>query len=70
MLSIQAQSRYAAEAYSFDRVDTTDMLPDLLTGSIPEATTEVTASHIHALMLEVEQRALMHNVSLIGHCSL
>ena len=50
-------------------VDTTGKLPDLLTGSLPEATRGVTASHVYALMLEVEQRALIHNLSLIGHCT-
>ena len=69
VLEVRAQSRYAAEAYSFDLVDTTGKLPDLLTGSIPEAISGVTASHIYALMLEVEHKASMHKLSLIGHCT-
>jgi len=62
VLSVRAQSRYAAEAYSFDLVDTTGKTPDLLTGSIPEATSGVTASHIYALMLAVEEKASTHNL--------
>lgn len=69
VLSVRAQSRYAAEAYSFDLVDTTGKTPDLLTGSIPEATSGVTASHIYALMLAVEEKASTHNLSLVGHCT-
>ena len=69
VLSVRAHSRYAAEAYSFDLVDTTGKIPDLLTDSIPEATSGVTASHIYTVMLQVEQKALAHNVSLIAHCT-
>lgn len=47
---------YAAEAYSFDLVDMTGRLPDLLIGSILEATSGVTASHVYCLMLEVEKK--------------
>jgi hypothetical protein len=50
--------RYAAEAYSFDLVDTTGEVADLLVSSIPEATSGMTASHIFALMLEVEKKLL------------
>ena len=63
VLSVRENSRYAAEAYSFDLVDTTGKTP------IPEATSGVTASHIYALMLEVERRAASLNVSLVGHCT-
>ena len=38
-------------------------------GSIPEATSGVTASHLYAVMLEDERKAAAHNVSLIGHCT-
>ena len=55
--------------HSFDLVDVTGKLPDLLTGSVPEASTGVTASHIYAPTLEVEQRAFTHNLSLIEHCT-
>ena len=37
VLSVRREGLYAAEAYSFDSVDTTGCLPDMLTGSIPEA---------------------------------
>ena len=40
----------------------------MMLGSIPEATSGVTASHIYALMLEVEHKASVHGVTLIGHC--
>ena len=67
VLSVRENSRYAAEAYSFDLVDTTGKLPDLLMGSFPEATSGVTASHVYALMLEVEQKALAHHLSRALH---
>lgn len=69
ILSVRENNRYAAEAYSFDLVDTTGKLPDMLLGSIPEATSGVTASHIYSLMLEVEQKAKLHNLSIVGHCT-
>ena len=69
VLSVRGRANYAAEAYSFDLVDTTGKLPDMMLGSIPEATSGVTASHIYALMLEVEHKASLHDVSLIGHCT-
>ena len=69
VLSVRGRANYAAEAYSFDLVDTTGKLPDMMLGSIPEATSGVTASHIYALMLEVEHKASSHGVSLIGHCT-
>lgn len=46
VLSVWRQGLYAAEAFTFDLVETTGMLADQLTGSIPEATSGVTSSHI------------------------
>lgn len=69
VLAVRAKGKYAAEAYSLDLVDTTGKSPDIILGSFPEATTGVTASHLYALMLEVEHKAASHNVSLIGHCT-
>ena len=69
VLSVRAKGNYAAEAYSLDLVDTTGELPDIMLGSFPEATSGVTASHLYAIMLEVERKAAAHNVSLIGHCT-
>ena len=69
VLSVRANKQYAAEAYSFDLIDTSGKLPDIMVGSIPEATSGVTASHILALMLEIEEKARKHNVPLIGHCT-
>ena len=69
ILSVRSRAQYAAEAYSFDLVDTTGKLPDVLVGSIPESTSGVTASHIYAIMLEVEKRAMTHSLSLTGHCT-
>lgn len=68
MLSVQRQGLhvYAAEAFTFDLVDTTGMLADQLTGSIPEATSGVTSSHI---MIAVEKKSCIHNLSLVGHCT-
>ena len=39
-------------------MDTTGKVANLLVGSIPEATSGVTASHIFAVMLEVEKKLL------------
>ena len=69
VLSVRRKRLYAAEAYSFDLVDTTGKLPDMLTGSIPEATSGVTASHVYSIMLEVEKIAMKHKLSLTGHCT-
>ena len=69
ILSVRQNNRYAAEAYSFDLVDTTGEFPDMLLGSIPEVTSGVTASHIYSLMLTVEQKAEKYNLSLVGHCT-
>lgn len=69
VLSVRREGLYAAEAYSFDLVDTTGCLPDMLTGSIPEAPSGVTASHLYAIMLTVEQKACRHRLSLVGHCT-
>ena len=69
VVSVRENSRYASEAYSFDLVDTTGKLSDILVGSIPEAISGVTASHIYALMLGVEKQAASHYVSLTGHCT-
>lgn len=67
ILSVGADNRYAAEAYSFDWVDTTGKLPDKIIGSIPEAKSGVTGSHIFALMLEADKRA--YKLPLVGHCT-
>ena len=69
VLSVRAKGKYAAEAYSLDLVDTTGKSPDIMLGSFPEATSGVTASHLYAIMLEVERKAAAHKVSLIGHCT-
>lgn len=66
VLSVRQNHRYAAEAYSFDLVDTTGKFPEILTGTIPEATSGVTASHIHSMMLIEHTK---YNLSLVGHCT-
>ena len=38
-------------------------VPDMLLGSIPEAT------HIYCVMLTVEHKVEKHNLSLVGHCT-
>ena len=62
-------TRLAAEAYTIDIVDLTGQYPDLLLGSIPEATRGVTASHIYSLMMTVEEKAAKVNLSITGHCT-
>ena len=69
VLSIRAKGKYAAEAYSLNLVDITGKLSDILLGSFPEVAFGVIASHLYALMLEIECKAAVHNVSLIGHCT-
>ena len=69
VLSVRANKQYSAEAYSFNLVDTSGKLTDIMVGSIPEAQSGVTASHILALMLEIESRARKYNIPLIGHCT-
>lgn len=69
VLSVRANKKYAAEAYSFNLVDTSGKVADIMVGSIPEATSGVTTGHILAIMLEIERKARKHNIPLIGHCT-
>ena len=69
VLSVRASNRLAAEAYSFDFVDTTGKLSDMLIGSIPEATSGVTGEHIYSIMIEVEKQCAHYGVPLVGHCT-
>ena len=46
ILSVRQNNRYTAKAYSFDLIHTGELPEMLLIGSIPEATSAVTASHI------------------------
>ena len=55
---------YAAEDYSINLSDITGNYPDLLIGSIPEATSGVTGDHILSLMLEIEKQCSEFNWSL------
>ena len=48
VLSVCANKQYAAEAYSFNVVDTSGRLTDIMVGSVPEVQSGVTASHILA----------------------
>lgn len=69
VLSVRASNRLAAEAYSFDFVDTTGKHSDMLIGSIPEATSGVTGEHIYSIMIEVEKHCAHYGVPLVGHCT-
>ena len=69
VLSVRATNRLAAEAYSFDFVDTSGKYSDMLIGSIPEATLGVTGEHIYSIMMEVEKKCEHYGVPLIGHCT-
>ena len=69
VLFVCVNKQYAAEAYSFNLVDTSAKLPDIMVGSIPEAPSGVTAGHILALMLEIKKRARKNNIPLIGYCT-
>ena len=54
-----------------DLVNTTSFLSDVLTGSISEVPSRVTAphmSHIYSLMPTVEQTPCQHQLSLVQHC--
>ena len=68
-MSVRALNRLAAEAYSFDFVDTTGKYSDMLTGSIPEATSGVTGERIYSIMIEVEKQCSHYGVPLVGHCT-
>ena len=50
-------------------MDLTGKYPDLLLGSIPEATHGVTAAHIFSLMMAVEEKAASVQLSVTGHCT-
>ena len=67
ILQVRLNKAYAAEAYSFNLSDISGIYSDVLTGSIPEAKSGVTGSHILALMLEVEKKC--HKLPLVGHCT-
>ena len=41
---------YAPEAYSFNLADISGKLPDVLIGSIPQAHSGITGSHVLAMM--------------------
>ncbi len=69
VLSVRASKRLAAEAYSFDFVDTTEKYSYMLIGSIPEATSGVTGEHIYSIMIEVEKQCAHYGVPLVGHCT-
>ena len=49
ILSVRAKGKYAAEAYSLDLADTTGKSPDIMLGSVTEATSGVTASHLYTI---------------------
>ena len=64
VLSVRALNRLAAEAHSFDFVDSTGKYSDMLIGSIPEATSGVTGEHIYSIMIEVEKQCSHYGVPL------
>ena len=63
ILEVRKEHAYAAEAYSFNFSDTTGEHPDLLIGTIPEATSGVTGDHILTTVV------LKYKLPLIGHCT-
>jgi len=70
ILSVRKNRQYAAEAYSLCFCATTGTLEDVVIGCIPEAKKGITGSHIlFAIMLDVEKRAKLYGVSLVGHCT-
>ena len=64
---VRQDKLYAAEAYSLNLSDTTGRLSDVIIGIIPEATKGVTGNHIFGLMMAVERKAFLLDLSLIGH---
>ena len=66
---VRRNNGYSAEAYSYNISDISGEYPDMLVGSIPEAKSGVTGSHIFVQMLEVESRAQQFELPLIGHCT-
>ena len=69
ILNVRERNAYAAEAYTYNFADTSGHYRDHLIGSIPEAKSGVTGTHILAQILEVDKRSLSHNLPLIGHCT-
>uniref|UniRef100_A0A1X7V256 Uncharacterized protein n=1 Tax=Amphimedon queenslandica TaxID=400682 RepID=A0A1X7V256_AMPQE len=67
--SVRQHCGLATEAYTFDLVDLKGEKPDMLLGSIPEATKGVTGTHIFALIMAVEEKACEKRLALIGHCT-
>lgn len=69
MFLVVKENSYATEAYSFNFSDTAGEHPDLLVGTIPEATSRITSDHILATVFEVEKQVEKHNLPLVGHCT-
>ena len=69
VLQVRKDEGYSAEAYSYNISDTSGEYPDVLIGSIPEAKSGVTGYHVLAQMIEVDKRAKLHKLPLIGHCT-
>ena len=69
VMRVRHNKSYAPEAYSFNLADTSGKLPNVLIGSIPQAHSGITGSHVLAMMLTVEKHARVHNlqVPLVGH---
>ena len=68
VIKVRHNKSYAPEAYSFNLADTSGKLPDLLIGSIPQAHSGISWSHVLAMMLTVDKHARKHNLPLVGHC--
>ena len=69
VLGVRLTGSCSAEAYSFNLSDTSGKLPNMLIGSIPEAKVGITGAHVFALMMEVEKRATIYKLPLVGHCT-
>ena len=50
VMKVCRNKSYAPEAYFFNLADTSGKLPDVLIGSIPQAHSGITGSHVLAMM--------------------
>ena len=67
--TVRSRGNLAAEAYSVTAVDMLGISSDVFLGSIPEATSGVTSGHIYSLIMKIEEKASMLNLSVLGYCS-
>uniref|UniRef100_A0A1X7VFT4 Uncharacterized protein n=1 Tax=Amphimedon queenslandica TaxID=400682 RepID=A0A1X7VFT4_AMPQE len=69
IVKVRSSGKLAAEAYSITAVDLLGIQSDIFFGSIPEATSGVTANHIYSLMMVIEEKASKLDIPILGYCT-